>query len=287
MTFEQQGEEMLRAENIDKVIKAVADQKFVMKQTVQVDSSSAWIESYYRESSTLLTATANIPRMSNFPVEQPIWEKQSASMQKHGIEALVSWEDAITDNIPVINRTIAKLTRAVVRSVDSNIYSTLSNDSSIHALTIAAGGVWDHATRASRIPHEQIGQAISLISGEDNALEESYEANFLVTRPADYTYLVTNDNILDAFTPTSPSLMSNGKLGTILGLNTLVTPVIGTTDEALVGQAKMCGTYKQAEGLRSAVDKKEGVSHTLRAWEIGTSFVTDPKALCIINNTRG
>ena len=281
MAFGETGTEALRKENVDALVKGFALQNFTMKQLVMTPSSTAWSESYYRESSTELTATKGIPRLAGFPHQSPEWEKQTAYMQKHGLEVEVSLEDERMNNLDVIARSLLRIPRAIVKSVDDEIWDKLSESqspSAIQEVAVAGGNTWDNATRANRLPHDDIGQAVQKLA------EENYNADFIAVNPKDFRLLITNDNVLDAFAP-ADNIMKSGMMGTLMGLKMIVSNSI-TADNALVGQSKICGTYRVAQQLQTAVEEKAGISKVIRSWEIGAAFVTDPKALCLITNTN-
>ncbi|KKM81390.1 hypothetical protein LCGC14_1330320 [marine sediment metagenome] len=48
----------LRAENVDRIVKGFALRKYVMKQFCMIQSSSAWSETYYKETGADLEPTA-------------------------------------------------------------------------------------------------------------------------------------------------------------------------------------------------------------------------------------
>ena len=70
----------------------------------------------------------------------------------------------------------------------------------------------------------------------------------------------------------------------MLGLTILVSNTV-TADYALVCIAKECGTWKEAVPLTVASIKDDGVSWTIRAWEIGVAQLTNPNAVTLIDNT--
>ena len=279
MAFGELGTDALKAENVDKLIKGFALREFVLKQVCSVQTSGAWKESYYTESKTELSATAKIARLAAFPTQSPLWQKNTAYLQKHGLELDISWEDVMTDDIPVLARSQLRIARAVAKSVDDLIYTTLAGAAGVLTSATPGGFEWDSDTRASRHPQDQIGDAIRLLA------TNNYTATHLIVNPKDYYLLVTNDDIIDAFTPTSSDIIKNGKVGRILNLEALVTNAV-PADEALVLEAKTCATYRVAEELRTMTKREEGIKYTIRAWELGVPFVTDPEAICKITNTN-
>jgi len=278
MAFGELGAEALRSENVDRVVKGFALQEFVMKQVCTVQKTGAWKETYYTESRTELAADSKIARLAAFKVQSPLWQKNSAFLRKHGLESDISWEDVMTDDVPVLARTQLRIARSVVKSVDDLIYATLTAGAG-NTVTAQDGFQWDSGTRSSRHPQDQIGEAIQTLS------ENNYKATHILLNPKDYNLLITNDDILDAFTPTSDAVIKNGKLGKIMGLNILVSNSV-SADEALVLEGRVAATYREAEAMKTLVKKEEGIKYTLRAWEIGVPFVTDPSAIVKIDNTN-
>lgn len=280
------GEAALRAENVEKFVRGFALQQFRMKQVFMTPSSKSWTETYYRETATELTAGTDVARMAAFPTAFVEYEKISNRIRKFGLETEVSVEDELMNNIDVIARSQLRISRAIARSVDTYLWDILSEERSVSAInnvSIAAANVWNASTRTDRHPQDDIGNAAQLIA------ENNYEANTLIVNPLDWRLLITNDDVLDAYTPTS-NLMQNGKVangvyGFIMGLKTIVNPVV-TADYALVCEAKTCGTYKQVVNLKVEKELIAGIKHKIRAYEMGVGYLTDPKAVCLLTNTN-
>lgn len=271
-TWDTTGEDALRAENVDKVIKGITERNFLMKQLVMTPKSTSWLETYYTESATPLTAKSGIPRGAKFPVANMSWTKNTAYMKKHGLAADVLHEDIITNNIDVILRTQLGIAKSVNIAVDQLIYDALVAGA---GNTKAASATWSNSTRSSRIPHEDMLLAKML------GYADYYNYDFAVMHPTTFGYFASNDYVLDSFDAAGPRVLKTGMLERFEGLDILVTP-IATAATVLMGQSKVCGTYRLAEALRTVTERIEGEKVTIKAWEIGACFVTDPDALCTI-----
>src|SRR3989339_954822 len=170
------GEQDLRAEYIDATIKAIALREYVLKDLCTIESSSAWTETYYRETNTdptdqttgggAFVKIKGIPRLSPFPFGQASWTKVSGINQKYGAEGLVSYEDELMSNISVIQRTMLRVARAPVLAVDSDI-AALMLASAGNVVTIGAGNEGNSATVANRLPIKDILDAIQLIRADN------------------------------------------------------------------------------------------------------------------------
>ena len=124
------GEQDLRATHVSKIVTGFALQEYRMKQICMIQASNAWTESYYAETATELTAGGEIsvqgvPRLANFPYGEVSWTLESGRNVKHAMEGVISWEDAKTNAIDVIARTLLRIARAVASSVDGVIAAAI------------------------------------------------------------------------------------------------------------------------------------------------------------------
>lgn len=281
---------MLRAETIDATVKGFALQEYTMKQLVMVNSSNAWKESYFQETAADLSAPATatirgIARLSAFPNTSVTWSKQSSYQEKYGAEDTISYEDELTNEIDVIARTLLRISRAVVRAVDTQIWNVLTESQSvvnINSVTIAAGNEWDSATIANRDPIQNILDGIRAIQEDNyNPLNGN---GFLVLNPKDHANLLGNANVRNAGQFYTSGVTENGRVGRLLGLTVIVSNTV-TADYTAIVIAKEAGTWKEVKPLQTETIIAPGISKTIRAWEIGVCQLTNPSAVCLISNT--
>jgi len=276
----------LRAENVERVVKGFALQAYKMKQVVMIQPSTSWTESYYQETSAELTGGTDaeikgIPRLANFPYGEPTWTLQQARLEKYGMEGVVSWEDAKTNAVDVIARTLLRISRAVANAVDTEIYNQLLANKG-NTETIEAGDEWDSDTVANRDPIQNILNAIKLIYVDNyDVLENGY----LLVNPVEYAMLLGNSNVRNSGQFYTSDVTRNGRVGKILGLNIIVSNVVTTDTGTLVLKGQECATWKQAAPLTVVTIEDPGVKYTIRAWEVGVTQVTNPNAICLITNT--
>ncbi len=284
------GQADLRAENVERIVKGFALMNYRMKQLVMVQPSNSWKESYYQETAADLTgglgsAVKGVPRLANFPYGEVSWTKKSSYLVKHGMEGVISYEDEKTNAVDVIARTLLRIARAVVKSVDAEIYNALSeNDtpSTIKTLALTAGYEWDSATIANRDPIQDLLNARATIDNDNYDIDTD---GFLAVNSTDFANLLGNSNVRNAGQFWTDDVTRNGKVGRIIGLNVIKTNVV-TADKAMVGISKICGTWKEAVPLTVVTIDDPGVKKTIRAWEIGVTQLTNPEAICLITNTR-
>lgn len=277
----------LRHEYIDRAVKAVALMEYKLKTLCTIDSSSAYTESYYRETNTDPTGgtgspVRGIPRGADFPFGLVSWTKVSALIQKYGMEGQITYEDQIQGNVPMIQRTILRIGRAVALAIDTQI-EALIGASFGNTLAITAGSEWNSATIANRDPVKDILDAIQLMRADN--LDPLNGNGYLLVNGTDYTNIISNSKILNNPTFKTAANVENGVVGEICGLKIMVSEVV-TADAAYVVIAKEALTWKQQTALQVIQIQNEGISTTIRAFELGAPLLVSPNAVCKITNTR-
>ena len=283
MVYDTTGEADLRKETVSRIVKGFALQEYKMKQLCMIQSSNAWTETYYKETAADLVGkdttgsgtVQGIPRLANFPYGEVSWEKTSGRNLKYGMEGVISWEDARTNNVDVIARTLLRIARAVSKSVDTVIAAAIVSEA---GNTQAAGSAWDAAVIADRDPIQNILDAKALIEVDNyNPNTNSY----LLVHPTDYSHLLGNANVRNAGQFYTDSVTKNGVVGHLLGL-TVISSNSVTENGAQVVIAKESMTWKSVVGLTVVTIPDSGIKYTIRAYEVGQIQITNPDAICKI-----
>ena len=274
----------LRAENVSKIVTGFALQEYRLKQICMINSSNSWKETYFKETAADLTggtssSVKGIPRLAAFPYGEVTWTKTSSRLEKYGMEGSISWEDAKTNSIDVIARTLLRIARAVAKAVDLEIYSRFTTD---NGQTVATNAAWDATIIADRDPIQDILNAIKLIQIQNY---DPYTNGFLLVSPKGFADLMGNANVRNAGQFWTSDVTKNGRVGRILGLNIVVSNTVDA-DEAAVVIGQEAATWKTAAPLTVKTIEDPGVKWSIRAWEVGVTQVTNPNAICIITNTE-
>ena len=285
MTNLTQGTGDLRNENIARAVNGFALQSYKFKQVCLIQSSSSWKETYFEEGSTELTASGTrnikgVSRGANFPYVEPNWTEKSVRHQKYAAEGLIYWEDAITNSIDVMQRTLLRIARAITKAVDDEIYAQWIGATGIG--TAAAVATWDSGTLADRDPIRDILTAIQTIAEDNYDVQEN---GYLLLSPKDYRNLMMNSKVINNPSFKTADVVSNGKVGQIASLTIIVSNSV-PADEALIIKGQEASTWKAASALRTETIEDKGIKFTIRAWEIGITQVTNPKAIYRITNTQ-
>jgi hypothetical protein len=287
------GESALRKEYVDGAVKAVALMEYKLKSLCVIDNSGAWTETYYRETNSELTGggvasptkVKGIPRLAPFPYGEVSWTKVSALIEKYGMEGVISYEDEKLNNIPMIQRTILRIGRAVAYAVDSQIAAVMLASAG-NTFAITAGNEWDSATIANRDPLYNILYGIQMLRADNiNALNGN---GFLCVNGTDYTNLISNSKVVNSPTYKSADVITNGVVGQLCGLKIMVTEAleVATPDVAYIVVAKEAMTWKEATALTILQIEDPGIKTTIRAFELGVCQMQSPNAVCKITNTR-
>ena len=274
------GEQDIRAENFSKIVKGFALQEYKMKQLCMIESSSAWTETYYKETAADLTggATASVegvPRLANFPYGEVSWTKVQGRNVKHAMEGVLSWEDIKTNNVPMIARTLLRISRAVAKSVDSVIAAAIVAQA---GNTVAANATWDNAVIADRDPIQDILNAKAAIAIDNYNPDKN---GYLLVHPTGLSHLLGNANVRNAGQFYTSDVTKNGIVGRILGL-TIISSNSVTDGGAQVVIAKEACTWKSVVGLTVKTIDDPGIKTTIRAFEVGQIQVVNPDAICKI-----
>ena len=279
-----QGQATLRAENVQRAVNGFALQAYKFKQVCLIQKSNSWKETYFEEGSTELTASGTrnikgISRGANFPYVEPNWTEKSVRHQKYGAEGLVYWEDMLTNSIDVMQRTLLRISRAIAKAVDDEIYAQWIGATGIN--TAAASDTWDSATLANRDPIRDILSAIQSMD------ESNYDTSnaFLLVSPKDYKNLMMNSKVINNPSFKTADIVSNGKMGQVAG-TTIIKSNSVPADEALVILGQVASTWKTASPLKTETITDPMIKFTIRGSEIGITQVTNPKAISRITNTQ-
>lgn len=269
--------------NFNKDVHNISLTKNIMKQLVTVQRSTSGIERFYIESVRDMTGNSQIPRDAEFFSDHVELYDLDVRPVKYGLESRVSWEDTIVTGPNLPERTTIRVSNRVARLINTALWNAMTQNQSattINSLAVAA--TWNNATRANRIPHEDIAEAVSVCT--TNPLQE-YMPDTLFLNPLQYAFVRTNDYVMSSFDSSSPQLMEKGVMGQLLGLAVVVNPVV-TTDYAAVADAKRALTWAEVAGLTTNVEMRPGKYWAYSAFEFGAPALTDPKAVCLITDTE-
>jgi hypothetical protein len=278
----------LRYENIDRAVKAVAALDYRLKTLCQIDSSSAWTETYFRETNSDETdgltgsPIKGVPQYAPFPFFDVTETKVQSVIAKYAGESIISLEAEQTATIPMLQRKIYRLTQKITYQVDKAIEAVMSASAG-NTFAITAGSEWDSATVANRDPVYDILYGINMLRAD--GIDALNGNGYLVVNGTDYTNIISNSKVLNHPTFQSVSAVANGVVNMLCGLKIMISETV-TADQAYVVVSKLALTWKEATALTTRTIEDPGKSTTIRAWERGVCQIPVPNAVCKITNTR-
>ena len=279
----------IRGLKIDPVVKGFALREYVFKADLLTSSMKEDGIRYYEEDAGDLEATAPSAIKNVSPLSRPAtlevnWTRRVAYYQKYMVESFISREDITSAEIPVLTRTLLRLTRAITKQVDGSIYTTVAGaatGANTFATSAVGGAEWDAVS--GQDPIKDLMRAKRIITDNDYRAEGAS----LWLSPKDYeslvTWLITNKG---AYIPNfSSEAVRSGTVLSLLGLNIKVSNNVAA-DEAIVIVPNSAATWYSFEDITSRVVEEPGIGSMIRVWESGVPVVHEPKAIVKITDTQ-
>jgi len=291
MTYDKVGEIDVRKTLIDATLQNLVKKMYKMKQAVMIASTGAWTNHYFREDPDTLEAGLSrtikgIPRGAAFPQASTSWEKVRTDIEKYGLEESIPYEDIISNEVNVRDRTLFKIADGIAYSVDTQIYTGLSTDGDIQTFATGAyggthnsGGAWNQSSAQIMDDLEYAEELIGDYHYPTNQLmvfinhrDKRAVMNFLFEKGAQIP------NITD-------KTLNAGTIGT-LGNKTFVVADVVAASHALVVVPKVCANWKELLPFTTDVNAEPLKDVRIRAAEMGVLQVVNPKAIVFIEGTE-
>ena len=285
----------IRTQLFDGIVKGFALASYKFKQAVSVVPTTAWRNSFYRESPDALTAATGsnaavnaikgIPRGAAFPQAAVQFERVLSVIEKYGLEDNIAWEDLIADDVDVRDRTLLRIAEGVAKGVDDEIWEVLTEGRgasfTIQTIDITglAGRYWNVSSAAII---DDMLQAKQLIA------EKNYPTENLMcfVSPEDHRSIMAYLAEKGAqFPSVGETIANNGSQGKVAGIQLIMSNSV-TASYALIVVPKRCGTWKELKPLTTITKEDPLKSLTIRSAELGVTQLTDPKAVVLIKGTQ-
>jgi len=276
----------IRGLDIDKMIKGFALTEYIFKNMVTNSTTSGDSIRWYQETAPDLTLTSpsimETSPLSQFENAEVTWTRLTSYPKKYAIEGTISREDIKSADIDVLARTILRLTRAVVKKVDTVIYNVMSEDQSPATIgnAGATGTGWDDTTNGNPI--------LDIMAGLQNIAENDYDTSgcIVAMNPKNYkdllNYVITvKGSSIPGF---SSDKVSTGVVGVLVGCKLVVSNNV-SADSVWMGLPAKAVTWKSFEGLHAETENIMGKGTKIAVWENGVAILTDPKAAYLITDT--
>jgi len=276
----------IRGLDIDKMIKGFALTEYIFKTKVSNSTTDGDSIRWYQETAADLTLTSpsqiETSPLSDFENAEVSWTRNTSYPKKYAIEGTISREDIKGADIDVLARTILRLTRAVVKKVDSVIYNAISENQSPSDIGTAAatGNGWDDTTNGNPI--------LDIMAGLQNIAENDYDIDGVEVwmNPKNYkdllNYVITvKGSSIPGF---ASDKVQSGVVGTLVGTKLVVSNNV-VADSVWMGLPARACTWKSFENLHSETENIMGKGTKIAVWENGCALLTDPKCAYLITDT--
>lgn len=276
----------IRGLDINKMVKGFALTEYIFKNMVSSSTTDGDSIRWYQETATDLTLTSpsqlETSPLSQFEQAEVTWTRLTSYPKKYAIEGTISREDIKSADVDVLARTILRLTRAVVKKVDTVIYNVMSESQSPSTIGTAAatGTGWDDTTNGNPI--------LDIMAGLQNIAENDYDTAGCVVamNPKNYkdllNYVITEKgSSIPAF---SSDKVVTGVVGTLVGCRLVVSNNV-VADSVWMGLPAKAVTWKSFENLHVEQENIMGKGTKIAVWENGVALLTDPKAAYLITDT--
>lgn len=273
----------IRGLDVDKAVKGFALTNYIFKNAVTVSSMSGDSIRWYQETAADLTVTApskvaDIAPLATFTNLEPNWTRTTSYPKKYGARGFISLVDLKSADIDILARTLLRLTRAVIKQVDTRIYDVISTGTLTSQANL--GVPWSTTATCTPITDILSGQrAIAkqdydISSGEiwmdpDNHMELK---NYLI---------VTKGSSIPAF---SSEKVRTGVVMNLLGWDVIVSNNV-TAAEVWMGLPATACTWKTYTDTTAQIVDKPGLGKEVLVWEMGEAILTDPNAAYLITST--
>ncbi|MEX2017442.1 MAG: hypothetical protein WD876_03135 [Candidatus Pacearchaeota archaeon] len=293
-----QGDVDLRAEDWRKDLVGFALQSFTLLEDLTLKGTSAWINHFYQESATELAGSGTrtprgLGRGSELPTARVSWTLVTKRIEKYGLKDYILYEDAISDNVDVVGRTLLRLARGVVKSIEDEVFDVVTEDQSASTIlttttTSIGGDQWDTAPTSgvyAQRPEADVLDAMRQIAA--NNYSEIYTGGgALWLSPKDYmSILVVSYGNGSKAPKIGERILADGRMEQMYcGLSVRISNSV-VADYAVVLVKKRCATWTELESLKVRVEDHSPKDFEISAWAFGVSAITDPKAICLIIDT--
>ena len=289
MVFDTVEKQDIRTLDIDKLVKGFALVEYVFKNLVTVSTRNGDSIRWYQETSADLTPTGasvieNVSPLSVFPTLEHSWQRNTSFPRKFAVEGFISMEDLATTDIDVQARTVLRLTRAIVKAVDTRIYDILTESQApVNIGSAAAAGTgWADTSNG-----DPIGD---ILSGQQVIAEANYKplggGGMIMMDPRMHKELLQHLIIQKGSNIPSFAVekVKSGVVMNLLGMGVVVNNNV-KADSVSVSIPAQAVTWKTLMGTQSRIIEEPGIGIKIRVWEEGEAILTDPGASYLITDT--
>lgn len=277
---DQAGEQDLRANEVDSIVKNYALEKFTMLQICTIVKTSAAANTYYAETDSDITKSvstgvtdtsfAGVPEGAAFAHVEHDWTEVTERVKQHGADNVISWEVWKLSAIDVKARMLERVARGIAMSVDDAIYTELATTTN----TAAAVQTWDNATESLQQPLKDILIARSALKLNNWSTSTNLK---MIIHPTNLMELLNNPVCRNAGQFYTDGVTRNGEIGKIADFAIIETNV-AVENQILFCIAQTAMSWYEAQPLTTYVKEDPGQTLLIRAYQMGVPVLINNNA---------
>lgn len=286
-----QGQQDIRGQKRDLLVKGFADEELVFKSHVTVTSTGNREIIWYQKTAGFLSEVttsgmttnlgANMSHGSRPTVLQQTWTRNTSYVKTFFFESpLISEQDMKDNDVMVMATHLRDVTRKVLKDMNDHIYNIMTeNQSPTNILSTASTAAWDAAS----------GQKIvtDIETGKRKIRVNNYEPTHIFLSPTDYASMIihfieTEGANIPGFTS---QRVQDGVIEEILGLRVIVSNSVAA-DSCAIAAPSRAVTYYEFTPLKSGEVVEDMIGTKVRVKTEGIATLTDPKAVHLTTNTQ-
>ena len=273
------GEQDLRAEDVDAIVKNYALEMFTGRQICSIVSTNAEKNTYYQETDSDITpiGTTGIPagNFENsagaiFEHVNHSWTETAERVKIHGATHTMDWKVWKLSAIDVKGRMLERVSRAIVLSEDTAIYTELATTTN----TAAAVQTWDNATESLQQPLKDILIARSALKIANWSTTKNLK---MIIHPTNLMELLNNPVVRNAGQFYTDGVTRNGVVGKIADFDIIESNAM-TENTVLFCISQTAMSLYEAQGITTKMTVEEGETITIKAFNMNVPVLINNNA---------
>ena len=273
------GEADLRAEEIDAIVKNYALEMFTGRGICSVVGTNAEKNTYYQETDSDITQMA-VTGIANtgftnsagaiFEHVTHSWTETDERVKIHGATHTFDWTVWKLSAIDVKARMLERVSRAIVLSEDTAIYTELATTTN----TATAVQTWDNATESLQQPLKDILIARSALKLNNWSTTSNLK---MIIHPTNFMELMNNPVVRNAGQFYTDGVTRNGVVGKIADF-TIIESNAMTENTVLFCISQTAMSLYEAQGITTKVTMEEGETVTIKSFNMNVPVLINNNA---------
>jgi len=273
------GEQDLRAEDVDAIVKNYALEQFTGRQICSIVKTNAEKNTYYQETDSDITSMTTTGITGTdftnsagaiFEHVNHSWTETAERVKIHGATHTMDWKVWKLSAIDVKGRMLERVSRAIVLSEDNAIYTELATTTN----TAAAVQTWDNATESLQQPLKDILIARSKLKLNNWTTSSNLK---MIIHPTNLMELLNNPVVRNAGQFYTDGVTRNGVVGKIADFDIIESNAM-TENTVLFCISQTAMSLYEAQGITTKMTVEEGETITIKAFNMSVPVLINNNA---------